>query len=287
MRYILGVLIGWVLTLTACQTGNQQKTETRDYMLRELEWTGNFLGGKNAFVSFTAHDVAAPELQTETKTSIQQLQDSLKQLGYTLVEARADADLWIDVEYRPILQSAKSQTLSVLEGNKLIKSQVLADIESKTYVLDIRGSAQNYGQRPKLLFSGFIKTGTQKRLAQVLRDKSPGWAKELSQIIVQERKSPSKGKPGCLPRFGFEVTVAQSEQGFTYSISKVNNGSAAEKAGMKVGDELIAIDSMDYNAFSTSGNSDRVYEKMLVVPVKLMRDKKEVRTKIKPQMSCE
>lgn len=289
MKISLFLSLGLIIALQlGCQsTPPKIENESRDYILKDLDWSEAPVFGNAAFVSFSSQDQVSEDLKRESSLVVNQLQEGLKQLGFTISPKRVDVQLWVDIEMRAIHDSGADESVVMTYDNKNIYSKVRSDIEGKTYELNYRGSSQEYGKRPKTVFYGYVKAGTQKRLSEVLRDQAPIWVKEFSQLKIEVPEKKMKGPPGCLPRFGFEVRVSRNSQGTVFTISEVLKSSAAEKAGLKVGDQIVGIDSVDYHSFSTKDESEKIYENQTEVPVKVLRAGKEVRTKIKSKISCE
>jgi len=71
-----------------------------------------------------------------------------------------------------------------------------------------------------------------------------------------------------------------------YSIYDVKPKSPAAKAGLRVGDVILAIDSRNYSE-SDKLITPEVYESRLTVPVMLVRDGQSVRSNIAPQLDCD
>ena len=91
----------------------------------------------------------------------------------------------------------------------------------------------------------------------------------LAGLSALEIKAPAqdqkmKGPPGCTPRFGFETTTVTEDARQRYQIAKVAPKSPAARAGVRVGDVLEAIDSLDYETFSVGDRE--VYESRITVP---------------------
>ncbi len=94
-------------------------------------------------------------------------------------------------------------------------------------------------------------------------------------VSAPAKNKKMKGDPGCVPRFGYE-----HENG---KVIEVLNGSPAQKAGFKIGDMILSIDSES----PLKQTDDKVYESRTQVPVKLKRKDKIVRTTIKSEIMCD
>ena len=86
------------------------------------------------------------------------------------------------------------------------------------------------------------------------------------------------GDPGCMPRFGY---ISDRE---TEKVTKIWRKSPAERAGIKVGDQILAIDSMPINQ---SVEDNKMYEDGEKVPVKYKRGDKILRAQMQAALMCD
>ena len=135
----------------------------------------------------------------------------------------------------------------------------------------------HYGKRPRTLsWIEFISperewTQFEKQLQERLGEQF-----KFLMVKAPKKNTAMKGDPYCLPRFGYELDEDREV------IKEILPDSPAKKSGLRVGDEIIAIDSVPAN-FETS---PEVYENFITVPVKIRRNGKIVRTSIKPAVIC-
>jgi hypothetical protein len=103
---------------------------------------------------------------------------------------------------------------------------------------------------------------------------------QLKGVMIKAPDSDQKmkGDPGCYPRFGFD----NDTNGKVVVIVK---GSPADRAGIKVGDLLLAIDSQEVGGEKT--NYESVYKNFEKVPVKLKRGEEILRKEMKPTLLCD
>lgn len=91
-----------------------------------------------------------------------------------------------------------------------------------------------------------------------------------------ERDLEIKGDPGCSSRFGFEQKDNR--------VTSVLKGSVAQRAGIKIGDVVLSVDS---EPPTDAGYPAEIYEKQLKVPIKLKRGEKIIRTEISAKLACD
>lgn len=166
-----------------------------------------------------------------------------------------------------------SKTTTYINGK--LETKVTKTFEGKRPYFGLSAYIYSYGKRPEYLSHLNIWspesewTGYENKLT----------AKVTDRLKVLFPKAPKKnmamkGDPACVPAFGYD----RNEN----TVTEVIKGSSAEKAGFKVGDVILAIDSNpgSYNV------SREVYEKSIEVPVKLKRGEKIIRTQVKSKIVC-
>jgi hypothetical protein len=101
--------------------------------------------------------------------------------------------------------------------------------------------------------------------------------REFPQLISKAPAADQKmkGDPGCIPRFGYEHVNG--------TITEVPKGSAADEAGLKVGD---VVESVDSQSLSDSLENAEIYEKRIKVPVKVKRGKETIRAMMRAKVVC-
>ena len=250
------------------------------------------LTGGRAFIN-TRTLPEALDKQTAEQVKLA-VKSELEEKGYMMVSQRRSAHLVVDLGsgYRKLQpveiglrrpdssRGSGSSAVTVREkkvvNGKVIYARRSQPAASKKPYLVVQVSANSYGKRPtRLSYMSLWSpesewTGYQRALLSKLK-------KEMSNMLLM---APTKevamdGEPGCTPRFGYY----QKNQ----IVTEILNGSPAEKAGLRVGDEILAIDSEP----GREQGRDEIYESMIAVPIKLKRKDQIVRSSIQSEIMCE
>jgi hypothetical protein len=91
------------------------------------------------------------------------------------------------------------------------------------------------------------------------------------------------GDPACQPRFGFLAPAKMVNGETKFIVTEVLPESPAKRAGIRLGDAMLALDSVEY---SDSAFPDSLYEVKAAVPVKFSRNGKVIRSSITSQVIC-
>lgn len=248
--------------------------------------------GKNVFVE---ERYATKSLSTvAAKNIIDSIKAMLTEKGYTIVDKRRLGHLTVYVQSthteaipevaRKVLKAAGlspssnvkvTQTHKRIENGKVVLNQT-QNLTAQVASLNVIVYMYDYGQRPERL-SWLTITSPEKEWTGFEADLEKEVKKQLKFLFLTapNKNKKMKGDPGCIPRFGYE-----HENG---KVIKVLKGSPAQTAGFKVGDTLLSIDSES----PMGETSEKVYEAGTLVPVKLQRGEKIIRTSIKSKIMCD
>tara|TARA_B100001248_G_C27397154_1_gene466396 strand:- start:103 stop:984 length:882 start_codon:yes stop_codon:yes gene_type:complete len=177
-----------------------------------------------------------------------------------------------------ILRLEKAFATLAGETQNNYEAEMLEHNESMIAFFYIQFDSNRYGKRPKTvswlaIYSPAEEwTGFEDKIKDVVSDNF-----EYLMNDAPANNEAMKGDPACIPRFGYETDDSNIK------IISILPNSPAEKAGLKVGDELIAIDSSP----AAERVKDKIYEELLSVPVKYKRNGKIKRTSFRPQIMCE
>jgi|GEM_PF-3696027 len=238
------------------------------------------------------------------------IKNYLKEHGFALSEkyAKGYSTLYISAdEYKPGLQldpeaqkflkdvgydnfsegstiTETTETTQIINGNVVTKKTVSHG--APLHRLTIQWDINEYARRPKKWFN--FTFASEKSLDVVWADLTKVVRESLDSLKIAPPSTPIKmaGDPGCLPRFGFDETrVVEGSKEF-FKITKVPLHSPAQKAGLRVGDILEAIDSIPYSNWHLKEPTD-AYEKRVAVPIKFSRNGETKRSMIRAEVMCD
>lgn len=304
------VLVLVLLIATACQTNprassSKSAPEVHNYILDGSSWNKDLqVFGLSAFVEMNVKSTSDRDralfATIKTKT-----EDQLKGLGFNLVKTRAEAHLWILLDYnvREYPEAFTDQNVETTNGHVTGTVSVSESFvhEGRVHQYSVNSEqgpigtlgmvvySQDYGQRPETLSWKRIRgPANSVDFAVGIEKVADSWIRDLAQVkpLIKEKKQ--AGPPGCTPRFGFEVETFSIENVPYKRVIEVLPKSPAQKAGIRVGDVILAIDSIPYADFSRdSEKSDKVYDLKVAVPIKFLRKTQEMRSHIKPKVMCD
>jgi hypothetical protein len=209
-----------------------------------------------------------------------------KGLKYTDKIADSYGSVWIAAS--SYLPSPDQKVIVTESYEKYVNGELVeaesSDGKAEKHWLTMAFQIHEYGIRPKPYFT--VKLSTNRPFSADFKDVTGVLAENLKAIPLAPPAKNLKmaGKPGCMPRLGFESTVFWDGQKWTYKIVEVLASGPAAKAGLRVGDILEAIDSKPYDDFRAY-ESD-IYEKRARVPLRLLRNGQVVRTQIQAEIMC-
>jgi hypothetical protein len=208
------------------------------------------------------------------------IKDLLKSKGYKEVKKYSEA--YLSVSLVAATAHERVNISSTTTTQKIVNGKI---VENKTHE-----NSENGERAWIILTNDILKHGKRPQKLSELKIKSPSksWINHEDNLLKEIKnntkslfpKAPlknmkMKGPPGCLPVFGYIKDASGKVTG-------IRKGSAAEKAGIKVDDQLVAIDSHSPQRYV----SDDVYENFISVPVKLERNGQVIRLSITPSILC-
>jgi hypothetical protein len=224
------------------------------------------LSGKVVYFPMTLEAVKDPAIREALKKLKKQIEGDLTSHGFTMTDKRVAANLWIEL------------------GLGKYPEQ---DGDPKFYTLQFEGNSQSYGERMVGLFTAYTFWPMEKGLdaPEVTTDVSD-WMKHLYELPVHIPNPAPPGLPGCTPRFGFEYDEKKAESHHWLFIGKVAHPSAAEDAGIQVGDLVESVDGIAANSPKYQARLDFAYKQLSAVTMKIKRNGKDMGFKITPAISC-
>lgn len=176
-------------------------------------------------------------------------------------------------------QTITKTTATIRNGKIQKKNREI--ISSFFQRLAIAPVVQEYGKR-QVTLDVIVFEYRGKDWTKVKDELTSSFMKELAMLQIdppaENLKTP--GDPGCLPRFGFDLVEE------TATVRKVQANSPASKAGIRIGDVILAVDSQSYKDYDQRPDLDEVYEKSIEVPIKFKRGEKIFRRSIKSKILC-
>lgn len=300
-------LVG-LLFLIACETTTPKKTvdhlrlsepepavHPASEILFEKKQEAFTLTGRNVYVDLQrllSEDCFSKSELEEIKKEVSAY---LAKQGFTVVNQarKAHSDLALLCDEDSIVKSEGSAGSGPIETTEIKSSFKNGKYETETRKF-YSGSGwkrfgfgwtiHEYGRREKTAFTLAVRTDKDKweRLKPEIRKRA---REELSALNLRPPADNQKmaGDPACQPRMGFDAPPQSKEGKIIYVVSEVLPGSPALVAGMRVGDTVLAIDSVEYSFNSVH---DSVYEEKITVPLKLLRNGKIVRSSITSKVMC-
>lgn len=208
------------------------------------------------------------------------VQNEMQKKGYTEVKTLRKGHITVfltssgpEEEQSRITIKTTTETFERVNNKVKYKKRTVEGVPAK---FEILLTSNSYGQR----YKGFGS------YSFVSNKKNWEGLEETLSLLVTEipfsflpaaplKNQKMQGDPGCQPRLGYEV----NPQGI---ITRVENGSPALDAGLKVKDQLIAIDSENYKV----AISEEIYKSNLKVPIKFKRGETIHRAQIQPRIMC-
>lgn len=275
-------------------------------------WTdGVFVSGWNAYVELD--NKSQGQLEKSLLLELKQKTESqLRALGFKLASQKVAANVWIRVSYSDVsfatafpfenVGSVPSESRILEAANEApqaAKRNVQVLLDGKFYSLQSERNekvgdyyltvyAQNYGERPQDIYwmrqRGLAGTEV---FHQAIQSATDRWIAGLSFLKDRVREQKQAGPPGCIPRLGFAVEPVSIKGQLQYLVTAVEKTSPAQKAGVRVGDFVLEVDSHSYGEFAKKPEFNRAaYKDLKKVPVKLLRGEKEILSQIQAQMVC-
>lgn len=204
------------------------------------------------------------------------IESKLKLKGFKFVKKRVDSHLSIYLTAKKQNHGISvTQTIKhIVDGKVIRNNKKHSDGTEETFTITL--FINDYGKRP--LTSSWLSIDSPKgKLDKYKKKLLFSIESEFDSLFLKAPKTNKvmNGEPGCTPRFGFERNNKR--------ITRVIPESPAEKAGFKVGDIILSIDSEPV----ANEISSHVYESRIKVPVKLSREKKIIRTEIQSAIICD
>lgn len=312
MKLLLIFLLNFV-SLVACAG---KSSEPNPKGMPVLPFEEEFAARKEA--SATAGDLYFLETQMNVKSPSPVAQKALAELKEALrskVEA-AGYKAAKEPKAAHLLLLAELNVEDHKEGSFRYRATVGSDPASRALVLIEGGTVlklsafaiqRSHGKRPVTVAQASTR-GAQTSFAGAYAGKE-----SISRIVnsfIIPKSGPAKDAelPGCYPSFGYrtmsapvepatlnDLNAAFEKKDFKFApaqqfiVIKVVAGGPAQKAGLKIGDELLAIDSVPYEKFDTqaAGEEAALYESKQPLPIKFKRAGKILRGSILPKIICE
>ncbi len=221
------------------------------------------------------------EAQTVEKVKII-VRKKMTELGYEEVKARRKAyvSIYFVADWEKLADddvTSVKTTTSRIENGKVV-SQFSTDAK-RLARFTLAVFTNTYGKRFTEVSRLFLKApeaewnGFEDQLLFSIERDFHGLIKAAPQVNQK-----MAGDPGCMPRFGY------FSDRITEKVIKVSKKSPADRAGIRVGDQILAIDSLPPNE---GLKSNQLYEDAVNVPVKFKRGDQILRAKMKPELICE
>lgn len=235
--------------------------------------------GKNYFIHWNDQDNLFPAKIKNRVVS--KIQKEMQSKGYIEVNLLRKSHVTVflnssksGVEEPDTETVSTTQTLVVIDGKKQFKTRTVKGIPVQ---FQIAISTNTYGQRFKYIANfSYISNktdwyGLEESLAQLVEQTS---FDSIPKAPLANKKM--NGDPGCQPRLGYE-------ENFRGVVTQIHKNSPAEDAGLKVGDQLLSIDSEDYR---DAVEKEEIYKPNLKVPIKFKRGQEVIRSTIQARILC-
>jgi len=238
-----------------------------------------------------------PAEKTINKQHQRMIQDFLtsyfRRQGFVVVDTLKEAYTSVYVgagQYFPTVGGTKliadeiEQT--IVENGKVISHEKFSAANPSNW-LGVTMAANTYGQRPKAMFA--VKVYSPWILDNYWNEVMTGIKEKLDAqtFTVPKENVKMAGAPGCGPRFGFDDRFVVNGKDEFYKVTRVPKGSPGQKAGLKEGDVIEAVDSVPFVEWSANSDSSEAYTKLIPVPIKYSRNGKTHRGTIQARVLCE
>lgn len=269
--------------------------------------------GANFFITTSPRDKALLE-KTLAPAQIQKITEDTRKFftdkGFKEVKSNRQAHVLVFIgvrrfrvlqEFDPITNEKINEIIpdgiasSKFKAQVTTRSKVIKDgvtIEDSTVVKELPiierfylgGNMHTYGERPKAFFS--INVDIDEHNKTKLDQLEANVKEHLNKVAITAPKEPiSKKDAGCYPYIGFATEAVSTEAGIlAYKITEIFPKSPAEKAGLKLADRILNVDTLTY---LESLNNPAVFEKLEPFTMKVSRNGDVVRKIIKPRISCD
>lgn len=265
---------------------NSLKTETSELRvhLEQEQKPPYLLTGRNVFIAVGGDDsvdkncaAANTQLAEFRKT----LSINLESHGFkiTTLPRKAHSQVFLACHEAPPIKSMSAT--SRYENGMWITKKTESEMVRKSFLLI--WTTHEYGFRQKFAFNLSISTD-QESWDDFLPKAILKANDEFAALNMTAPKEDLKmaGDPGCQPRFGFEAKLDQDDSQ-KYRVTEILPNSPAKISGLKVGDEIVAIDSI---AYDNKDFPDTVYQTKIPIPLKFVRNGKVIRSSILPKIVC-
>jgi hypothetical protein len=238
-----------------------------------------------------------PAEKTINKQHQRMVQDFLasyfRRQGFVVVDNLKEAYTSVYVgagQYLPTIAGTKliadEIEETVVENGKLISHEKFSSTTPANW-LGVTMVANAYGQRPKAMFavkvySSYTLDNYWNEIMTAIKDKL-----DAQSFTVPKENTKMAGPPGCSPRFGFDDRYIVNGKNEFYKVTRVPKGSPGQKAGLKEGDVIEAVDSVPFVEWSAGSDSSEAYTKMIPVPIKYTRNGKTIRGTIQARVMCD
>lgn len=308
-----------LLSLTSCRSAsvkpeNQEAPRMEGSIPSGGRWAeGRGVSGWNVFVELEnkSQELTQKNLLLELK---KETESQLQALGFKLVPGKVDAHVFIRMSYSEVsfatafpfenvgplppetekgdapaeqIPTSSQRSVQVLMDGKFYSLRSEQNEKVGDYYLTVY--AQNYGERPQDIYwmrqRGLVGS---EALRKAIEESTKAWITGLETLKSRVQEHKQAGPPGCLPRLGFAVEPVSINGQLKYQVTTVDKKSPAHRAGVRVGDFVLEVDSHSYGEFSKKPEFNKAaYKDLKKVPLKLLRGKSEIVTQIQAQMVCQ
>ena len=236
--------------------------------------------GKNFSIYWQDYEnLLSEELKKKVTLKVQ---NEMQKKGYTEVKTLRKGHITV---FLTSDGPGKEQPGTIVKTTTQKLERVNNEIKYKTHTVEgmparfhIMLASNSYGQRNRV-FGSYSFVSNKKNWE--------GLEETLSMLVTEIpfsflptaplKNQKMQGDPGCQPRLGYEV----NPQGI---VTRVEKGSPAFDAGLKVSDQLIAVDSEN---FDVAVSKEEIYKPNLKVPIKFKRGETIHRAQIQARIMCD
>lgn len=211
--------------------------------------------------------------------------------GYLLAKSRRDANMEISLELykNKFISTDRSQRFSIAKIRP--KRDLLIELapEDQLVQIDIIGWANEFLLPHKPLFHLHLKASDRMLEVGYPSVDEVTWGLAQISLAPPKEEKKMKGPPGCAFRLGYEYDYANAlGQPQQLRIWRVQEKSAAEKAGIRPGDILLAINELNYDSWGPEKQKalDEILEKRSPASLRIKRGEKTLELPIQPQKDC-